>query len=54
MYYRSGKAVRNSCNSWLLQLLRALMPYALQLLHANLFNLYSLEGATTGNNKVIS
>ena len=34
-----GKGVRNSCNTWLLQLLRALTPYALQSLHANLFYL---------------
>jgi len=37
MYYGSGKGLRNSCNSWLLQLLRALTPYAVQSLHANLF-----------------
>ena len=39
MYYGPGKGVRNSCNSWLLQLLYALTPYAVQSLHANLFYL---------------
>ena len=39
MYYGPGKGVRSSCSSWLLQLLRALTPYAVQSLHANLFYL---------------
>ena len=54
MYYGPGKGVCNICNSWLLQLLRALTPYTLQSLHTNLVYLQSAEGSTTGNNKVIS
>ena len=37
MYYGPGKGVRNSYNSWLLQLLRELTLY--QSLHANCFYL---------------
>ena len=33
----------NSCNSWLLQLLRALTPYAVQALHAGALNLQDLK-----------